>query len=221
MPARWPPPARRSAASASPASTSAAAQRRSPPSPKGISPRRDNPGRRAPHHAWISPKPCRRHLPRLSKSRRYTARWSWLSPTSTRPFPLPLRARRMARADQTTKAQLAGIIRPRVAGISRVGARTLGQGRRSDFAGERVVLTGGASALVGHGRVRRQHAWAPGARGAARSRCRGCRRVFQSGVLDRCRSLAVAAAGSGEVSGLRSYREALGGGDTSRASVSG
>ena len=130
MPARWPRRARRSAASASPASISAAARRRSRPSPMGIS-STPRPCRSAGTTSrWISPRPCRRHLRRLSESRRYMARWSSPSPTSTRPSPMPWRARRKGRAGRRRRRSLAGIIRPRVAGILGMVRERIGQGRR-------------------------------------------------------------------------------------------
>ena len=52
---------------------------------------------------------------------------------------------------QATKAQLAGIIRPRVAGILGLVRERLDKAGVAAFAGERVVLTGGASGLVGLG----------------------------------------------------------------------
>lgn len=52
---------------------------------------------------------------------------------------------------QATKAQLAGIIRPRVAGILGLVRERLDKASVMDFAGGRVVLTGGASQLVGLG----------------------------------------------------------------------
>lgn len=51
----------------------------------------------------------------------------------------------------TTKAELAGIIRPRVADILALVRERVDQSAVSAFAGERVVLTGGTSGLVGMG----------------------------------------------------------------------
>lgn len=52
---------------------------------------------------------------------------------------------------RTTKAHLAGIIRPRMASILGLVRERLDQAGVSGFAGERIVLTGGTSALVGIG----------------------------------------------------------------------
>ena len=52
---------------------------------------------------------------------------------------------------QTTKANLAGIVRPRMANILALVRERLGQSGVAPYAGERVVLTGGASDLVGLG----------------------------------------------------------------------
>lgn len=52
---------------------------------------------------------------------------------------------------QTTKAHLAGIIRPRMANILALVRERLDQSGVAAYAGERVVLTGGASGLVGLG----------------------------------------------------------------------
>jgi cell division protein FtsA len=52
---------------------------------------------------------------------------------------------------RTTKAHLAGIIRPRVSSILGLVRERMDQAGVSGFAGERFVLTGGSSALVGVG----------------------------------------------------------------------
>lgn len=52
---------------------------------------------------------------------------------------------------RATKAQLADIIRPRVANILSLVQERMDQAGVSGFAGERIVLTGGTSALVGMG----------------------------------------------------------------------
>jgi len=52
---------------------------------------------------------------------------------------------------RTTRAQLAGIIRPRVASILGLVRERMEQDDVSEFAGERIVLTGGTSGLVGLG----------------------------------------------------------------------
>ena len=86
---------------------------------------------------------------------------------------------------QATKAHLAGIIRPRVAGILGMVRERLDKAGVSSFAGERVVLTGGASALVGLGEFaantlgRPARVATPGAVGRTAVKCR------QPGVFDR------------------------------------
>ena len=77
---------------------------------------------------------------------------------------------------QATKAQLAGIIRPRVAGILGMVRERLDKAGVSAFAGERVVLTGGASGSSGSAnspptRLDDRRGY------RCRSRLRGCRRV--------------------------------------------
>jgi len=52
---------------------------------------------------------------------------------------------------RATKAQLAGIIRPRIADMLGLVRERLEQGGVSALAGDRVVLTGGTSGLVGLG----------------------------------------------------------------------
>lgn len=112
---------------------------------------------------------------------------------------------------QTTKAHLAGIIRPRMANILALVREPLEQSGVAAYAGERVVLTGGASGLVGLGefsantlgrpvRVSKPQASAGLPQGA-------CSPSFSTvaGLL------AVAAAGGEEVTAYRD-REALGAG---------
>lgn len=112
---------------------------------------------------------------------------------------------------QTTKAHLAGIIRPRMANILALVRERLDQSGVAAYAGERVVLTGGASGLVGLGefaantlgrpvRVSKPQASAGLPQGA-------CSPSFSTvaGLL------AVAAAGGEEVTAYRD-REALGAG---------
>ena len=112
---------------------------------------------------------------------------------------------------QATKAQLAGIIRPRVAGILGMVRERLDKARVSSFAGERVVLTGGASALVGFGEFAANTLGRP-ARVASPVPSPGLPSIVGSPAFSTVAGLlAVAASGSGEVSGLRD-REALGGG---------
>jgi cell division protein FtsA len=112
---------------------------------------------------------------------------------------------------QATKAQLAGIIRPRVAGILGMVRERLDKAGVSSFAGERVVLTGGASALVGLGEFAANTLGRP-ARVASPVASAGLPSTVGSPAFSTVAGLlAVAASGSGEVSGLRD-REALGGG---------
>ncbi len=112
---------------------------------------------------------------------------------------------------QATKAHLAGIIRPRVAGILGMVRERLDKAGVSAFAGERVVLTGGASALVGLGEFAANTLGRP-ARVASPVPSVGLPSSVGSPAFSTVAGLlAVAASGSGEVSGLRD-REALGGG---------
>jgi cell division protein FtsA len=112
---------------------------------------------------------------------------------------------------QATKAQLAGIIRPRVAGILGMVRERLDKAGVSAFAGERVVLTGGASALVGLGEFAANTLGRP-ARVSMPQPSAGLPQNISSPAFSTVAGLlAVAASGSGEVSGLRD-REALGGG---------
>ena len=112
---------------------------------------------------------------------------------------------------QATKAQLAGIIRPRVAGILGMVRERLDKAGVSAFAGERVVLTGGASSLVGLGEFAANTLGRP-ARVSMPSASAGLPQNVSSPAFSTVAGLlAVAASGSGEVSGLRD-REALGGG---------
>jgi cell division protein FtsA len=112
---------------------------------------------------------------------------------------------------QATKAQLAGIIRPRVAGILGMVRERLDKAGVNAFAGERVVLTGGASALVGLGEFAANTLGRP-ARVASPVPSAGLPSTVGSPAFSTVAGLlAVAASGSGEVSGLRD-REALGGG---------
>ncbi|MBC7830897.1 MAG: cell division protein FtsA [Hyphomicrobium sp.] len=112
---------------------------------------------------------------------------------------------------QATKAQLAEIIRPRVAGILGMVRERLDKAGVSSFAGERVVLTGGASALVGFGEFAANTLGRP-ARVASPVPPAGLPTTVGSPAFSTVAGLlVVAASGSGEVSGLRD-REALGGG---------
>lgn len=112
---------------------------------------------------------------------------------------------------QASKAQLAGIIRPRVAGILGMVRERMDKAGVSSFAGERVVLTGGASALVGLGEFAANTLGRP-ARVSSPMPSIGLPSSVGSPAFSTVAGLlAVAASGSGEVSGLRD-REALGGG---------
>ena len=112
---------------------------------------------------------------------------------------------------QATKAQLAEIIRPRVAGILGMVRERLDKAGVSSFAGERMVLTGGASALVGFGEFAANTLGRP-ARVANPVPPAGLPTTVGSPAFSTVAGLlVVAASGSGEVSGLRD-REALGGG---------
>jgi cell division protein FtsA len=112
---------------------------------------------------------------------------------------------------QATKAQLAGIIRPRVAGILGMVRERMDKAGVSAFAGERVVLTGGASSLVGLGEFAANTLGRP-ARVSMPQPSAGLPQNVSSPAFSTVAGLlAVAASGSGEVSGLRD-REALGGG---------
>lgn len=62
---------------------------------------------------------------------------------------------------QTTKARLTDIIRPRVAQILGLARERLGQNGASAYAGERVVLTGGASQLLGSSEFTANHLGRP------------------------------------------------------------
>jgi cell division protein FtsA len=112
---------------------------------------------------------------------------------------------------QATKAQLAGIIRPRVASILGLVRERLDKAGILAFAGERVVLTGGASALVGFGEFAANTLGRP-ARVASPQSSMGLPQGVSSPAFSTVAGLlAVAASGSGEAPGVRS-REALGGG---------
>jgi cell division protein FtsA len=112
---------------------------------------------------------------------------------------------------QATKAQLAGIIRPRVAATLGMVRERLDKAGVMAFAGERVVLTGGASALVGFGEFAANTLGRP-ARVAQPQPSIGLPQGISSPAFSTVAGLlAVAASGSGEVPALRN-REALGGG---------
>jgi cell division protein FtsA len=112
---------------------------------------------------------------------------------------------------QTTKAQLAGIIRPRVAGILAMVRERLDKAGVTVFAGERVVLTGGASGLVGLGEFAANTLGRP-ARVSKPQPTSGLPQSVCSPAFSTVAGLlAIAASGSGEGTGVRD-REALGGG---------
>ncbi len=64
-------------------------------------------------------------------------------------FSYPLAGEEDGATYQTTKARLTEIIRPRVAQIMSLVRERLEQNRASAYAGEKIVLTGGASQLLG------------------------------------------------------------------------
>lgn len=66
-------------------------------------------------------------------------------------FSYPLAGEDEGIMHQTTKARLAEILRPRVASLVGLVRERLAGSGMADFAGDRVVLTGGASQLVGIG----------------------------------------------------------------------
>ncbi len=112
---------------------------------------------------------------------------------------------------QATKAHLAGIIRPRVAGILGMVRERLDKAGVTAFAGERVVLTGGASGLVGLGEFAANTLGRP-ARVSMPQRSAGLPQSVCSPAFSTVAGLlSVAASGSGEVSGVRD-REAFAGG---------
>lgn len=112
---------------------------------------------------------------------------------------------------QATKAQLAGIIRPRVGSILGLVRERLEKAGTMDFAGQRVVLTGGASALVGFGEFAANTLGRP-ARVALPQPIVGLPQGGASPAFSTVAGLlAVAASGGGEVPGLRN-RDAFGGG---------
>ena len=137
---------------------------------------------------WISPRPCRHHLPRLSKSRRYTARMVVAQSDEHEAFSYALAGEEDGARGQATKAQLAGIIRPRVAGILGMVRERLDKAGVTAFAGERVVLTGGASGLVGLGEFAANTLGRPVRVSAPPAGRRGCRKVFAVRVFDRRRA---------------------------------
>ncbi|KWT64288.1 Cell division protein FtsA [Hyphomicrobium sulfonivorans] len=126
-------------------------------------------------------------------------------------FSFPLAGDEDGALGQATKAELAGIIRPRVSNILGLVRERLEKAGVLDFAGERVVLTGGASALVGFGEFAANALGRP-ARVATPQPIAGMPQGSASPAFSTVAGLlAVAASGSGEVP-VRRSREALGGG---------
>jgi cell division protein FtsA len=126
-------------------------------------------------------------------------------------FPYALAGEEEGARGQATKAQLAGVIRPRVAGILGMVRERMEKAGVSAFAGERVVLTGGASALVGFGEFAANTLGKP-ARVARPQAPVGLPQGVSSPAFATVAGLlAVAASGSGAVPALRS-RDGLAGG---------
>ena len=112
---------------------------------------------------------------------------------------------------QTTKAQLAGIIRPRMANILALVRERLDQSGVTAYAGERVVLTGGASALVGLGEFAANTLGRPVRVSKPQASSGLPQGVCSPSFSTVAGLLAVAAAGGEEVTAYRD-REALGAG---------
>jgi cell division protein FtsA len=126
-------------------------------------------------------------------------------------FPYALAGEEEGARGQATKAQLAGVIRPRVAGILGMVRERMDKAGVSAFAGERVGLTGGASALVGFGEFAANTLGRP-ARVARPQAPTGLPQGVSSPAFATVAGLlAVAASGSGDASALRS-RDGLAGG---------
>jgi cell division protein FtsA len=126
-------------------------------------------------------------------------------------FPYALAGEEEGARGQATKAQLAGVIRPRVAGILGMVRERMEKAGVSAFAGERVVLTGGASALVGFGEFAANTLGKP-ARVARPQAPVGLPQGVSSPAFATVAGLlAVAASGSGEAPALRS-RDGFAGG---------
>src|SRR5690606_16374392 len=112
---------------------------------------------------------------------------------------------------QTTKAHLAGIIRPRVAGILGMVRERLDKAGIARYAGEHVVLTGGASSLVGLGEFAANTLGRP-VRVARPQPSSGLPQSFCTPAFSTAAGLlAVAASGGNEGSALRD-RDAFTGG---------
>jgi cell division protein FtsA len=126
-------------------------------------------------------------------------------------FPYALAGEEDGARGQATKAQLAGIIRPRVAGILELVRERLDNAGVMAFAGQRMVLTGGTSALVGLGEFAANTLGRP-ARVAKPQPFAGLPQSVSSPAFSTVAGLlAVAASGTGEVPSLRS-REGFAGG---------
>jgi cell division protein FtsA len=112
---------------------------------------------------------------------------------------------------QATKAQLAGIIQPRVAGILSLVRERLEKAGMNALAGERVVLTGGTAQLVGIGEFAANTLGRPTRIAAPQESAGLPQRIGSPAFATAAGLLTVAASGSGEVPALQG-REALGGG---------
>jgi cell division protein FtsA len=112
---------------------------------------------------------------------------------------------------QATKAQLAGIIRPRVEGILGLVRERLDKAGVMAFAGGRVVLTGGASQLAGLGEFAANTLGCP-VRVSRPQPFEGLPQSVCSPAFSTVAGLlAIAASGGGEAPAVRG-REAPGGG---------
>jgi cell division protein FtsA len=126
-------------------------------------------------------------------------------------FPYALAGEEDGARGQATKAQLAGIIRPRLAGILGLVRERLDKAGVMELAGGRVVLTGGASGLVGFGEFAANALGRP-VRVSRPQPFEGLPQSVCSPAFSTVAGLlAVAASGSGQVPAVRS-REALAGG---------
>lgn len=126
-------------------------------------------------------------------------------------FPYALAGEEDGARGQATKAQLAGIIRPRVAGILDLVRERLERAGVMAYAGQRIVLTGGTSGLVGLGEFTANTLGRP-ARVAGPQPFAGLPQSVSSPAFSTVAGLlAVAASGAGEVPALRS-REGIAGG---------
>ena len=126
-------------------------------------------------------------------------------------FPYALAGAEEGARGDATKAQLAGIIRPRVAGILGLVRERLDKAGIMDLAGGRVVLTGGTSSLVGLGEFAANTLGRP-VRISRPQPFEGLPQSVCSPAFSTVAGLlAVAASGSGDVPAVRG-RETLGGG---------